>query len=67
MRWRGWLRLLALALLAAGLWFGIGVWQRTRAGLEFEAAARAELPLTLAVFVLAAVWVRLSDRVRGRK
>ena len=42
-----WPRVLTVALLAAAVWFGIGVWQRTRAGLDFEAAARAELPLTL--------------------
>ncbi|MCP2015135.1 hypothetical protein L1280_002296 [Deinococcus sp. HSC-46F16] len=62
-----WPRVLTVALLAAAVWFGIGVWQRTRAGLDFEAAARAELPLTLVIFVVAAGWVLVSDRVRGRK
>ncbi|MVN85761.1 hypothetical protein GO986_03175 [Deinococcus sp. HMF7620] len=50
------------ALAAALLWLGIGVWQRTRAGSEVEAALMTELPLTLAVFVLALVWVRLRRR-----
>ncbi|WP_104989554.1 hypothetical protein [Deinococcus sp. NW-56] len=62
-----WPRVLTVALLAAAVWFGIGVWQRTRAGVDFEAAARAELPLTLVIFVVAAGWVLVSDRVRGRK
>ncbi|MPY67194.1 hypothetical protein F8S09_10890 [Deinococcus sp. SDU3-2] len=62
-----WPRVLAVALLAAGLWFGIGVWQRTRAGVDFGDAARAELLLTLIIFVVAAGWVIVSDRVRGRK
>lgn len=60
-------RVLTVALLAAAVWFGIGVWQRTRAGLDFEVAARAELPLTLVIFVVAAGWVIVSDRIRGRK
>ena len=62
-----WPRVLTVALLAAAVWFGIGMWQRTRSGVDFEAAARAELPLTLVIFVVAAGWVLVSDRVRGRK
>ena len=62
-----WPRVLTVALLAAAVWFGIGVWQRTRAGVDFGDAARAELLLTLIIFVVAAGWVVVSDRVRGRK
>ncbi|MBZ9751216.1 hypothetical protein K7W42_10105 [Deinococcus sp. HMF7604] len=50
------------ALAAALLWLGIGLWQRTHAGVQVEAALVAELPLTLAVFVLALMWVRLRRR-----
>ncbi|PTA67737.1 hypothetical protein [Deinococcus arcticus] len=52
-------RQLLMALAAALLWVGIGLWQRTRGGTEVGAALLAELPLGAAVFGLALVWVRL--------
>ncbi|MBZ9713946.1 MULTISPECIES: hypothetical protein [Deinococcus] len=52
-------RQLLIALAAALLWVGIGLWQRTRGGAELGSALLAELPLGAAVFVLALVWVRL--------
>ncbi|GAA0522965.1 hypothetical protein [Deinococcus depolymerans] len=47
---------LVIALAAALLWLGIGLWQRTQAGTSAPDALLAELPLTLAVFGLAFVW-----------
>ncbi|MGM9320713.1 hypothetical protein [Deinococcus aquaticus] len=53
---------LAIALAAALLWLGIGLWQRTAAGTPLNAALIAELPLTLVVFGLSFVWARLRRR-----
>lgn len=58
-------RVLVLAALAAGLWLGIGVVQRTRAGASLADAALAELPSTLVVLGVALLWVMLSGRRRG--
>lgn len=50
---------LLTASLAALLWLGIGLLQRTRAGAGLASALVAELPLTLLVFVLAGVLATL--------
>lgn len=55
-------RTLLIALAAALLWMGIGLWQRTQAGTSLQAALLAELPLTAAVFAIALVWQRLRPR-----
>lgn len=55
-------RTLLIALAAALLWLGIGLWQRTQAGTPFQAALLAELPLTAAIFAVAIVWQRLRRR-----
>lgn len=53
------LPILLTATLAALLWLGIGLIQRTRAGADLSGALVAELPLTLLVFVLAGVLATL--------
>ena len=55
-------RTLLIALAAALLWMGIGLWQRTQAGTSLQAALLAELPLTAAIFAVAIVWQRLRPR-----
>ncbi|WP_272976929.1 hypothetical protein [Deinococcus geothermalis] len=50
---------LLTASLAALLWLGIGLLQRTRAGADLASALVAELPLTLLVLVLAGVLATL--------
>lgn len=46
-----------IALIATALWFGIGVWQRSRTGLALSEAAVQELPLTLLFFVAALAYL----------
>lgn len=58
-------RVWGLAALAALLWFVIGLVQRTRAGASLADAALAEVPLTLAVFGIAVIWVWLRQS-RGK-
>lgn len=55
-------RTLLVALAAALLWMGIGLWQRTQAGAALPDALLAELPLTAAIFAVALVWQRLRRR-----
>ena len=55
-------RVLALAALAAALWLGIGLVQRTRGGLTLGDALLAELPSTLVVGLLSVVWFSFLDR-----
>ncbi|GGN35381.1 hypothetical protein [Deinococcus daejeonensis] len=45
--------------LAALLWLGAGLWQRTQAGTPIQVALLAELPLTAAVSAVTFVWQRL--------
>ena len=52
-------------LLACLLWFGVGVWQRTGAGLSLGQAALNELPTTLLFTALAFLLVYWRNR-RGR-
>lgn len=55
-------RVLGLAALAALLWLGIGLIQRTRGGAGLTDAALAELPSTLVVGLISVLWFSLSER-----